>query len=204
MHYFSLFPEIRIVVASQKGLDLLAQHGHLAVIDASFELADLGFILVTILVLASGGVLVPAVWFITDTVHAPNFEWFLRFAQNAGAWQMAVCFSDFEPHLRAAIAQVFPSCLVLGDAWHFFHDNHKWVRANNGLDYVEAVDQSLHILWAAPTEQEFTTSLAGFINYWATQWPPYAAYFSKQWMESVTAGEWALFGRPQGLFTSHL
>jgi hypothetical protein len=66
------------------------------------------------------------------------------------------------------------------------------------LRYAEAIDHSLRILWAAPTDHEFTTSLAGFINYWSTAWAPYATYFHKQWVESSQAAEWALFGRPPG------
>lgn len=71
---------MRIVLASPKGLDLLAQHGQLAVIDTSFELSELGLALATILVHA-GGVLVPAAWFVTDVLSSPNLEWFLRYVQ---------------------------------------------------------------------------------------------------------------------------
>jgi hypothetical protein len=52
-----------------------------------------------------------------------------------GQWSLTWCFADFEPGLRSALAIVAPGVLTLGDSWHFFHDNHKWVRANGGQEY---------------------------------------------------------------------
>lgn len=97
----------------------------------------MGLALVTILVHV-GGLLVPCAWFITDVVSAPNLEWFLRHVQQAvnGQWGLTWCFADFEPALRAAIAQVAPGVITIGDSWHFFHENHKWVRANSGVEYL--------------------------------------------------------------------
>ena len=68
------------MLAAPKGLEVLAQHGQLAVIDTSFELTELGLVLVTVLVHVAG-VLVPASWFVTDMLSAPNLEWFLRYVQ---------------------------------------------------------------------------------------------------------------------------
>ncbi len=204
------------MLASPKALDLLAQHGGVSVIDVSFELTELGFYLTSILVVVAG-ILVPVTWFITDTLTVPNFEWFLGYTRNlagGGQWNPAVCFADFEPALRGAISQVFPACLVYGDSCHFYHDNHKWIRANGGIEYLcsfyllltsslrasryaEQIDQSLHILWHCVSENEFTSSMAGFLNYWANTWGPYATYFSKTWCEIST--EWALFARPSGI-----
>lgn len=67
------------------------------------------------------------------------------------------------------------------------------------IRHIEAIDQSLHILWSAPTDHEFTTSLAGFLNYWSTTWQLYASYFHKQWVETCQPSEWALFGRQPGI-----
>lgn len=65
--------------------------------------------------------------------------------------------------------------------------------------HIDAIDQSLHILWSAPTDHEFTTALGGFLNYWSTTWQLYASYFHKQWVENCPPTEWALFGRQPGI-----
>jgi hypothetical protein len=137
LHQFAIFPEVRIVLAPPKGLELLAStYGQIAAIDVSYELTELGLTLATILVNVSG-LFVPVVWFITDTISPPNLEWFLRQVQAAvgGAWQLTYCFADFEPALRSAIAQSASNVLTLGDSWHFFHENRKWVRAHGSPEY---------------------------------------------------------------------
>jgi hypothetical protein len=38
-------------------------------------------------------------------------------------WQPEAVYCDFELAIRNAFRQAFPRCAVLGDAFHFFHDN---------------------------------------------------------------------------------
>ncbi len=53
--------------------------------------------------------------------------------------------------MRAALNIVFPKALILGDSFHFYHDNRKWMNANSGADYTNELDAHLHVLLESPT-----------------------------------------------------
>ena len=53
---------------------------------------------------------------------------------------------DFEGALRSAASKAFPKAHILGDSWHFYHDNVQWLRRNGGDDLCNELNAQLHTL----------------------------------------------------------
>lgn len=215
-----LFPVVCVILATPFMLKMLLQYGQTICIDGTYRVAELSLVLTTIMVTING-IGVPVAWLLSNSATTANYEWFLMQIKlatiNNGTWKVDVCYSDFENALRAAVRAVFPGALLLGDSWHFFYDNRKWVRKNGGSVYLllflyfsnstlilsihrDDVNTTLHVLWASPTKSDFETNLTVFLQLWDVKFPPYAKYFRLQWISTVPPDSWAGYSFPKCIF----
>ena len=103
--------------------------------------------------------------------------------------------TDFEAAIKAAATQVFSAVTVLGDSFHFIHNNIKFMMKHEGKEHTKALADDLKQLYAQTTYEEFKSMLAAFRKKWSDIHPGYDAYFENTWIKRYPPAGWAFFGR---------
>lgn len=221
LQFLQLAPVINIVFTTQEALDLLVKYSHTIFTDGmllsllcalvlafllllliiylgTFDITELNLTLTTILIRKETGVAIPLLWLLTNSKTTENYKWFFSFINKLTKDQMEVhiVLGDFEGPMRDAANTVFPRAQILGDSWHFYHDNCKWMNMNGGHANVGELNKQLHELLNAPSLLEFRQVQDQFVRYWSKAFPSYVNYYLKQWNRNVAIASWAAFGRP--------
>jgi hypothetical protein len=197
-----LHPTIRIILAAREGLELLQNHNNsnIIMVDGTFNVAETGLVLTTIL-LNINGFHIPVAWMLSNSQTADDYAFFFRTlverTNNLFAPSFALC--DYEIPMHNGLKRAFPSISVYGDSFHFVQANRRWLVSRGCHHMCDNLTDQLRTLWSAMTAEQFNANLKVYLDYWRGKNELYGQYFEQTWMKLHIPATWSSFGRPSDM-----
>ncbi len=147
------------------------------------------------------GVAIPCAYLLSDSKDKETYRSFFQLIKTKTNDRMNPegLLVDFEEALSSAFVEVFSSCMVWHDFFHFQQANVKNLKKMGLSDYVKEVCNDTRALWNQLTKRDFDQFLGEFINRWNQVIPQYITYFRNVWINRFKPNVWARFARPEGV-----
>eukprot|EP01112_Ceratiomyxa_fruticulosa_P004598 TRINITY_DN15134_c0_g2_i1.p1 TRINITY_DN15134_c0_g2~~TRINITY_DN15134_c0_g2_i1.p1 ORF type:complete len:723 (-),score=137.69 TRINITY_DN15134_c0_g2_i1:124-2292(-) len=200
----TLFPDYKVILASQTGLDILAEYGNEVCIGGTFSVCEGALFLSTLLVWYKE-MAFPVCWFISDSKTSETYHKFLQYMvkKTKGTWNPSIVFVDFEDPWRDAIQKTFFGRTTITNSYfHFVQSHIGWMNANNGSHLIKDLNSALYTVWSSPDAGEFEKRKTDYLQKMQTLHPQYVKYFNSIWVQLFKPVNWAYFGRVNAQFAS--
>ena len=190
------FPVINIIYAGNSGLNILV-NAKQVIIDGTFDLCEGKLILNTIMGYHEG-VAIPCAYFLTSSKEKENYKIFFQTikVKTGNRLNPDGVLVDFEEALGDAFIEVFPSCSLWRDFFHFQQAIVKNLKKMKLSDLIEDVSLETHNLWNSSTKEEFDKSTNKFLSKWDEVIPQFTAYYRNVWIKRFKPETWASYARP--------
>jgi hypothetical protein len=182
------------VLASAAALAHFEQ-AEVASIDATFQVCELGLMLTTILVRVRG-IALPVAYMLGNSKKEVSYRAFFDMVKSScrNHLRLLAVITDYEEGLRHAAAGAF-NCSSFGDRFHFVKANVNKIRGL-GLsdDEMRHFKEDLRQVYEQPTEEEFKSRRATFLDAWDARLPDYRRYFQETWTKQFPPRMWVMHG----------